>query len=165
MLIFRRTIVLVQPLVSSLSLGDCSAHRLGEDSHLKRVTITDAVLIQFVLLKMSIIVLETCRGIYNECIKIKNLCIKLVKKTIISFILIRKFLNSHFQSKTASLNSDVCDFVHSFHLNAGLLLSHVRPRLFSFTYMLSNHPNFRRYSLFLRRNFFGALAKLHKSCH
>ena len=30
-------------------------------SHLKRVTIPDAALIQFVLLKMSIIVLETCR--------------------------------------------------------------------------------------------------------
>jgi len=33
-----------------------------------------------VLLKMSIIVLETCRAIYMKCIKIKNLCIKLVKK-------------------------------------------------------------------------------------
>ena len=30
-LIFRRTIVLVQHLVSSLSLGDCSVHRLRED--------------------------------------------------------------------------------------------------------------------------------------
>jgi len=30
MLIFRRTVVLVQHLVSSLSLGDCSAHRLRE---------------------------------------------------------------------------------------------------------------------------------------
>ena len=33
------------------------------NSHLKRVPIADAVLIQFVLLKMSIIVFETCRGI------------------------------------------------------------------------------------------------------
>jgi len=33
-------------------------------SHLKRVTIPDAVLTQFVLLKMSITVLETCRGTY-----------------------------------------------------------------------------------------------------
>ena len=95
-------IVLVQHLVSSLSLGDCSVHRLREssrnlctehsrnlcteqlpkesdvpslredcsppvtcvlNSHLKGVTIPDAVLIQFVLLKMSIIVVETCRGI------------------------------------------------------------------------------------------------------
>jgi len=32
-LIFRRTIVLVQHLVSALSLGDCSVHRLREDSH------------------------------------------------------------------------------------------------------------------------------------
>jgi len=83
-LIFRRTIVLVQHVVSSLSLSDCSVHRLREDSrnlyteqspkysddttcctntivllkvtsplvtsvlnsHLKRVTIPDAVLIQ-----------------------------------------------------------------------------------------------------------------------
>ena len=48
MLIFMRAIVLVQHLVSSLSLGDCS--RLREDcvlnSHLKRVTIPDAVLTQ-----------------------------------------------------------------------------------------------------------------------
>ena len=65
--------MLVQHLVSSLSLGDCSAHRLREaerplvtcvlNSHLKTVTIPDAVLTQFVLLKMSTIVLETCRGI------------------------------------------------------------------------------------------------------
>ena len=56
MLIFRRTIVVVEHLVSSLSLGDCSVHRLREDSrplltcvlnsHPKRVTIPDAVLIQ-----------------------------------------------------------------------------------------------------------------------
>jgi len=31
-LIFRREIVLTQHLVSSLSLGDCSVHRLREDS-------------------------------------------------------------------------------------------------------------------------------------
>jgi len=48
-------IVLVQHLVLSLSLGDCSVHRLREDcplvtcvlnSHLKTVTIPDAVPIQ-----------------------------------------------------------------------------------------------------------------------
>jgi len=49
--------VLVQHLVSSLSLGDCSDHRLRKDcsplvtwglnSHLKRVAIPDAVVIQF----------------------------------------------------------------------------------------------------------------------
>jgi len=33
------------------------------NSYLKRVTIPDAVLIQFDLLRISIIVLETCRGI------------------------------------------------------------------------------------------------------
>jgi len=32
MLIFRRTNVLTQHLVSSLSFGDCSVHRLREDS-------------------------------------------------------------------------------------------------------------------------------------
>jgi len=31
-LIFRRTIVLTQHVVSSLSLGDCSVHKLREDS-------------------------------------------------------------------------------------------------------------------------------------
>ena len=80
-------IVLVQHLVSSLSLGDCSVHRIrksshhshyvtvqttgyvsplvpcGLNSHLKRVTIPDAALIQFVLLKMSTMVLGTCRGV------------------------------------------------------------------------------------------------------
>jgi len=69
MLILRSQIVLVQHLLWSLSLGDCSVHRLREDSllnfvlnsQLKRVTIPDAVLIQFDLLWMSIIVLETCR--------------------------------------------------------------------------------------------------------
>ena len=72
MLIFGRKIVLVQHLVSSLSLGDCSVHRLREDSSLlvacvlngdqTRVTAPDAVLMQFVLLKISIIALETCRA-------------------------------------------------------------------------------------------------------
>ena len=72
MLIFRRTVVLVQHLVSSLSFGDCSVHRLREDEsplvtcglniHLKRVTIPDAALIQYDILKMSTVVLETCRG-------------------------------------------------------------------------------------------------------
>ena len=62
-------IVLVQLLVSLLSLNDCSVREDESppvtcvlNSHLKRVTIPDAALIQFVLLKMSIIVLETCRG-------------------------------------------------------------------------------------------------------
>ena len=105
-------IVLVQHLVSSLSLGDCSVHRLREDerilvtcvlnSHLKRVTIPDAVLIQFDLLKMSIIVLETCRVIYMKYIKIKNLCIKLVKKNYQTLIYLTKSADSRGQeaSKT-----------------------------------------------------------------
>ena len=32
------------------------------DSRLQRVTIPDAVIIQFVLLKMGMLMLETCRG-------------------------------------------------------------------------------------------------------
>ena len=32
-------------------------------SHLERVTITDAVIIQFVFLKISMLMLETCRGL------------------------------------------------------------------------------------------------------
>ena len=65
-------IVLVQPLVSSPSLGNFTVHRLRKDysplltcvlnSHLKRVTIPEAVQIQFYLLRMSLIVRETCRG-------------------------------------------------------------------------------------------------------
>jgi len=49
-------IVLVQDLVSSLETTD---HSL-----VSRGTIADAVIIQFDLLKMSLIVLETRRGIY-----------------------------------------------------------------------------------------------------
>jgi hypothetical protein len=85
----RGQILLVQHLVPSPSLDDRSVHRIREDSspvvgdrsvhrlrgglsplvscvlngHLKRVTIPDAALIQLVLLKMSIRVFETCRGI------------------------------------------------------------------------------------------------------
>ena len=59
-------------MISSLSLGDFSTQVTRGlsphvacvlNGHLKRVTIPYAVLIQFVLLKMSIIVLETCRGV------------------------------------------------------------------------------------------------------
>jgi len=49
MLIFRKTFVFVQHLVSSLSLGEEDSHPLVTcvlNSHLKRVTIPDAVLIQ-----------------------------------------------------------------------------------------------------------------------
>jgi len=69
MLIFSRTIVLTQPLVSSLSLGDCSVHRLREDSHNlctelspKESDDTRCCTNIIVLLKMITIVLETCRG-------------------------------------------------------------------------------------------------------
>jgi len=69
MLIFKRTIVLTQHVVSSLSLGDCSVHRLRESSRNlcteqspeERVDTTCCVN-TIVLLKMSIIGLESCRG-------------------------------------------------------------------------------------------------------
>ena len=65
-------IVLLQHLVSSFSH---SVHRLRADCSplptralngcLRRVTIPDTVTIQFDLLKMSVVLLETCRGLYN----------------------------------------------------------------------------------------------------
>ena len=70
MLIFRRTIVLVQHLVSSLSLGNCSVHRLREDSRnlcteqsSKESDDARCCTNTIVLLKMSIILLETYRGV------------------------------------------------------------------------------------------------------
>jgi len=80
--------VLVQPLLSSLSLGDCSVHRLRQSSHNlcteqspEESYDTRRCINTFFLLKMSKIVLhvEEC----NKCIKINNLCTKLVKKRII----------------------------------------------------------------------------------
>jgi len=53
--------VLIQHLVSSLSVSHRPVHRSGApDGHLLTVTIPDAVLIQFELLRMSKILLETC---------------------------------------------------------------------------------------------------------
>jgi len=59
--------VYVQPLVSSLSAGDCPVHRLtgAQDSHMQRVMIPEAAYIynyDVDLLKMNRIMLETCRG-------------------------------------------------------------------------------------------------------
>jgi hypothetical protein len=77
-------IVLTQRLVSSLSVNGCTVCRMRANSaeqsalisaqhsllssgilysRLQRVTIPDAVLIQFVLLKMGMLMLETCRGL------------------------------------------------------------------------------------------------------
>ena len=66
-------IVLLHHLVSSLSVNGCTVRRLRADcsplstdvlySRLQRVTIPDAVTIQYDLLKMSIVLLETCRGL------------------------------------------------------------------------------------------------------
>jgi len=66
-------IVLLQHLVSSLSVSSHSVHRLRADCSplstgalngcLRRVMIPDAVTTQFDLLKMSMVLLETCRGL------------------------------------------------------------------------------------------------------
>ena len=66
--------IYMQPLVSSLSAGECLVHRLrknssfstgAQDSHLQRVTIPEAAYIynyDLDLLKISRVMLETCRG-------------------------------------------------------------------------------------------------------
>jgi len=61
--------VLVQHPVSSLSLGDCSVHRLRQASRnlcteqsLEDSDDTRCCVNTIVLLKMSTVVLETCRG-------------------------------------------------------------------------------------------------------
>ena len=74
LLILRRTVVLTQHLVSSLSLGDRSVHRLREDS---RNLCTEQspkdnddnrwCTNTIVVPKMSTVVLETCRGILIFC--------------------------------------------------------------------------------------------------
>ena len=58
-------IVLLQHLISSLSVSSHSVHQFGLRSRPVHwiVTILDAVTIQFDLLKMSMILLETCRGL------------------------------------------------------------------------------------------------------
>jgi len=68
-------IVLLQQLVSSISLNDCIVRMLRADSEqsllstgllysrLQRVTIPDSVIIKFDLLKMTMVLLETCRGL------------------------------------------------------------------------------------------------------
>jgi len=66
-------IVLLQHLVSSLSVNDRTVYRLRADcsllstgilyGRLQRVMIPDAVMVQFVLLRMSVVLLETCRGL------------------------------------------------------------------------------------------------------
>ena len=66
-------IVLSQHLVTSLCVNGCTVCRIRADcgllssgilySRLHRVTIPDAVIIKFVLLKMEMLMLETCRGL------------------------------------------------------------------------------------------------------
>jgi hypothetical protein len=66
MLIFRRTncIITASGIVTLCTVLLCSLLSSGIlSSHLQRVTIPDAVIIQFVLLKMGTLMLETCRGL------------------------------------------------------------------------------------------------------
>ena len=66
-------IVLLQHLVLSLSVNGRIVRQLRADSSplstgvlydpLQRVTIPDAVIIQYDLLKISIVLLDTCRGL------------------------------------------------------------------------------------------------------
>jgi len=70
MLLIRKTILLVQHLVSSLTLGDCSVHRLRAESRNlcteqspKVSDDTRCCTNTIVVLMMSIIVLETFTGI------------------------------------------------------------------------------------------------------
>jgi len=73
MLISGGLIVLLQHLVSPLSVNGRTVRRLRADcsllstgvlySRLQTVTIPDAVIIKYDLLKMSIVLLETCRGL------------------------------------------------------------------------------------------------------
>jgi len=76
MLIFRRAIVLIQHLVSSVSLGDCSVHSLQEDCRNlcierspKETDDTGSCTNTIFLLKMSTVVLETCRGMLINVLK------------------------------------------------------------------------------------------------
>jgi len=67
--IFKRTNYISQHLVSSLPVYGCTVCWMRADSsgilysHLQIVTIPDAVIIQFVLLKMGMLMFETCRGL------------------------------------------------------------------------------------------------------
>jgi len=54
-------------MVSSLSVSDRPVHTCAPNGHLLRVTIPDAVLIQFDLLRMNKILLETVTFFLNLC--------------------------------------------------------------------------------------------------
>ena len=90
-------IVLLQHLVSSLSISSYTVHQLRADcsplstgalnSFLWRVTIPDVVTIQFDLLKMSMVLLETCQGLKCNIYYYRRneLCIKLVIETSLHY--------------------------------------------------------------------------------
>ena len=77
-----RQIVLIQHVVSSLSVSDRSVHTCAPDGHLLTVTIPDAVLIQFDVLRMSKILLEhvhveDCNKYIKEIVHQVGHCLKL----------------------------------------------------------------------------------------
>jgi heterodisulfide reductase subunit B len=71
-------IVLSQHQVSSLSVNGCTVCRMRANCSqpaycsVQRVTIPDAVIIQFVLLKMGMFMHETCRGFNVTYILLMN---------------------------------------------------------------------------------------------
>jgi len=92
--IFRRTTVLSQHLVSSLSVNGCTVCWLREDrvcllstgilcSRLQRVTISDAVIIQLSPENGHVYARNMSRIVtwHTYCYRIKKLCIKLVIET------------------------------------------------------------------------------------
>ena len=93
MLIFSRTncIATASGIVTLHSVhrlrADCPLSTGALNSCLWRVTIPDAVTIQFDLLKMSMVLLKTCRGLYCyiHYYRINKLCIKLVIETSLHY--------------------------------------------------------------------------------
>ena len=94
------------------------------------MTIPDAVTIQFDLLKMSMVLLETCGGLY----RINKLCIKLVIETSLHYdagsekhqIIGVLCLNSLFVACVSLLHSSV---LHSSVLHSSVPSSHQNSRL------------------------------------
>jgi len=61
MSIFRRTNCIIT--ASGIATLYKRLYNMPDESPLQRVTIPDAVIVQFVLLKMGMLMLETCQGL------------------------------------------------------------------------------------------------------
>jgi hypothetical protein len=90
MLIFRRSnfIVTTSGIVTlRKQLFKVPVESGALNSCLRRVTISDAVTVQFDLLKMSVVLLETCRGLKCNIYyyRINKLCMKLVIETSLHY--------------------------------------------------------------------------------